>query len=339
MVHSPLVVYAKWQSRFSVDDLQTDRGCRRAFDQLIDMSDEQLAQEDIGLVNLLCAVGLPSADPLNIPFHLAQLDRIAEYTRQELVNGYPRYIANPNPAKGSEAVYKLWAVMHAVRVKVGIEAKYKRVTAEEIKAREFTDTSMTPTGGPYKNRVNSQVGFIHGLLSPRCLGCCASNPVLFAAVARRLGFPVKLVLTVQHVFNRWVDDSEQFNMDGSMGRIGGDADHHYINRWRPWRNWELKSTALHRPLTPREELAAFLFTRSACESANLRFESALNSCKIAARLQPDQQVYVDEQTTIQLNQAGRRERERVAFNPLKGHYPEIVTASGNFSTKTIQLLT
>jgi len=338
MVHSPLVAYAKGQSRFSMDDLQTLHGCRRAFDQLFDMSDEQLAQEDIGLVNLLCAVGLPSADPLNIPFHLAQLDRLAEYAREEVVKGYPRYVANPNPTKGSESVYKLWAVMHAIRCKVGIEAKFKRATTEEVSHREFIDTSMKPTGGPYKNRVNSQVGFIHGLLSPRCLGSCASNPVLFAAICRRLGYPAKLVLTVQHIFNRWVDDAEQFNMDGSMSRIGGDADHHYINRYRRWTEWELKSTALHRPLAPREELAAFMFNRSICESANLQFEAAMNSCKVAAWLQPDQFAYVNEQSIIELNQSGRRERERVAFNPLQGQYPEIVTASGSFSARKIQLL-
>jgi hypothetical protein len=54
-------------SRFSIDDLRTEWGCRRAFDQLTHMSDEELGQEDIGLVNLLCAVGLPSADLLDIP--------------------------------------------------------------------------------------------------------------------------------------------------------------------------------------------------------------------------------------------------------------------------------
>ena len=68
------------RSRFAVDDFQTEGGCRRVFGQLADMSDEELGKEDIGLVNLLCAVGLPSADPLNIPQQLGQLDQLAEYT-------------------------------------------------------------------------------------------------------------------------------------------------------------------------------------------------------------------------------------------------------------------
>ena len=91
------------------------------------------------------------------------------------------------------------------------------------------------------------------------------------------------MLTVQHIFNRWVDDSEQFNMDGSMKYIGSDEDHHYIDRFRPWRDWERKSTAFHRPLTLCEEPSAtFVFNRSICECANLRFEEALDSCKTAA---------------------------------------------------------
>jgi hypothetical protein len=322
------------RSRFAIDDLRTEHGCRRAFDQLASMSDEELAQEDIGLVNLLCAVGLPSADPLNIPQCLEQLDQLAEYVRHQIINGYPRYLANPNPTKGSEAVYKLWALMHAIRIKCGIEGKFAR--ASGIVDHEVADLSMEPTGGPYKNRVNSQVAFIHGLLSSRHLSCCASNPVLFAAIGRRLGFPVKLVKTVQHIFNRWVDDNEQFNMDGSLLRIGGDDYHHYIDKVRPWRDWERVSTAFHRPITPREELAAFMFNRSICESANLRFDDAMESCKTAARLQPDNHAYVNEQSIIHQNHTNRRKRQSVKFSPFFGQYSEVVTAFGCFSSKPIR---
>jgi hypothetical protein len=286
---------------FTLSDLSTERGCRRAFNRLLAMCDEELAQQDIAVVNLLCATDLPSADPLDIPQCLRQLDEWAEYARQETINGYPRFQQNPDPNKGSENVFRLWALMHAIRIKSGLEAKF--MSGDQIEGFEIIDTSMEPTGGPHKNRINSQVGFIHGLLSPRCLGCCASNPVLFAAIGRRLGYPVKLVLSVQHIFNRWVDDAEQFNMDGSMKYIGSDEDHHYIDRFRPWRDWERKSTAFHRPLTPREELAAFMYNRCGCECANMRFDDALASCKIAARFHPDQLTYTHEQDTIEGHKA------------------------------------
>jgi hypothetical protein len=287
-------------SRFTIGDLRTEQGCRRALDRLLAMSDEELAQEDVGLVNLLCATGLPSADPLDIPSSLAQLNEWAKYAEQEVIRGFPRYLANPNPNKGSGNVYRLWALMHAIRIKSGLEVKLVTAAGSEPANREIIDTSMKPTGGPYKNRVNSQVGFIHGLLSPRCLGSCASNPVLFAAIGRRLGYPVTLVLTVQHIYNRWVDAAEQFNMDGSMKYIGGDEDHHYIDRWRPWRPIERAALnkTLHVPLTPRQELAAFMFERSICLSANLRFEEARQACAIAHRMTADNPAYADELETI-----------------------------------------
>jgi hypothetical protein len=297
----------------SIFDLSTERGCRDVFHRMVEMSDDELAQQDVAVMNLVCAAGLPSADPLDVPACLAQLDLWAEHARKETIRGHFRYVQNPNPNKGSEAVYKLWALMHAIRIKSGIEEKFLRDIPGEIVNRELIDTSLPATGGPYKNRVNSQVSFIHGLLSPRCLGSCASNPVLFAAIGRRLGYPVKIVLTVQHIFNRWVDENEQFNMDGSMKYIGGDEDHHYIDRYRPWRDWERKSTAFHRPLTPREELAAFVFNRSICECANLRFDDALESCKIAARLQPDNYAYVEDQENIRLYQDIKRRRDGMAW--------------------------
>jgi hypothetical protein len=298
-------------SRFSVSELRTESGCRRAFNRLLDMSDDELAQQDVAVVNLLCATGLPSADPLDIPECLNQLDDWTNYVYRETIRGYPQYLANPDPNKGSEAVYKLWALMHAVRALSGIEARF--MSGKGIVNFQTIDTSMKPTGGPYTNCVNSQVNFIHGLLSPRSLHCCASNPVLFAAIGRRLGYPVKIVLTVQHIFNRWVDDTEQFNLDGSMKHIGGDEDHHYIDRWRPWRDWERKSTAFHRPLTPREELATFMFNRNICECANLRFDDALQSCKIAAKFQPDHYGYVEDQWNIEGYKDWKRRQEGIAW--------------------------
>ncbi|MCL2649213.1 MAG: hypothetical protein FWD61_19810 [Phycisphaerales bacterium] len=312
-------------SHFTIGDLRTEQGCRRAFDRLLEMDDEELGQLDVGLVNLLCAVDLPSTDPLDIPQCLAQLDEWAEYARQETIKGFPRYLANPNPDKGSENVYRLWALMHAIRIKSGIEAKFMGETDCEVVNYEMIDTSMKPTGGPYKNRVNSQVSFIHGLLSPRCLGCCASNPVLFAAIGRRLGYPVKIILTIQHVYNRWVDANEQFNMDGSMKYIGGDEDHHYIDRWRPWRPMERAALnkSVHVPLTPRQELATFLFGRSICLSANLRFEEAREACEIARRMFPDLPAHSDELETIKTFFTTRENQKRLGWlNP-----PSIPTPS------------
>lgn len=295
------------------------------------MSDDELGQQDIALVNLVCAAGLPGTENLNIPQCLAQIDEWAELVREETIRGFPRYCANPNPNKGSEAVYKLWAVMHTLRYGIGLK--------HIMTARENGDPDAQPrraTGGPYKSFADADNVFIHGLLSPRRMGSCTSQPVLYAAVGRRLGYPVKLVLTVQHIFNRWVSPEESFNMDGCAKFIAGDDYDHYIDWPRKWRPAERASTAFLRPATPREELAAFIFTRCGVLSANLEFDEALRMCKIASELSPENPAYTNEIETIKDNRNVRQFRSDVGWPEyLKVDESALPANSSLFSSNTI----
>lgn len=169
------------------------------------------------------------------------------------------------------------------------------------------------TGGPYKQAADSDSIFIHGLLGPRRIGSCSSLPVLFAAVGRRLGYPVKLVLSVQHIFNRWVSDTESFNMDGCAKFIAGDDDEHYIDWPRPWRDSERTCGVFLRPATPREELAAFIFMRCIVLSANLEFDQAYRTCEIARQLSPMNPGYQHELGVIQEYQLIKRARSQAAW--------------------------
>jgi hypothetical protein len=45
--------------------------------------------------------------------------------------------------------------------------------------------------------------FLHGLLGPERVGTCSSLPVLYVAVGRQLGYPLKLVTAKGHLFVRW----------------------------------------------------------------------------------------------------------------------------------------
>jgi hypothetical protein len=260
------------------------------------MSDGELGQQDIALVHLVCAAGLPGAEDLDIPRCLSQIEEWTDVVRQETIRGFPRYHANPDPNKGSEAVYRLWAVMYTLRYGIGLK--------HIMTARENGDPDAQPrrvTGGPYKSFTDADTVFLHGLLGPRRMGSCSSLPVLYAAVGRRLGYPLKLVLTVQHIFNRWVSPEESFNMDGCAKFIAGDDYEHYIDWPRKWRPAERASTTFLRPATPREELAASVFTRCGVLSANEEFDEALRVCKIASQLSPDNPAYTNEIETIQDN--------------------------------------
>ena len=102
----------------AVSDVRTHK---QAFARLLDMPDDELARQDIALVNLLCASGLPGNEHLDIAGCLRTIDEWADYVREETEKGFPRYRANPNPDKGSEAVYRLWQVMYALRYGKGLK--------------------------------------------------------------------------------------------------------------------------------------------------------------------------------------------------------------------------
>jgi hypothetical protein len=184
--------------------------------------------------------------------------------------------------------------MHTLRYGIGL--------THIMTAERNGDSVAKPrrvTGGPYKSAADSDTIFIHGLLGPRRIGSCSSLPVLYASVARRLGYPVKLVLTVQHIFNRWESPDESFNMEGCAKFIASDPYEHYIDWPRKWRPEEKASGAFLRPITPREELAAFIFTRCIGLSANLEFDEALRICKIACQLSPENPAYTQELEVIE----------------------------------------
>lgn len=193
--------------------------------------------------------------------------------------------------------------MHTLRF--GVELTHV-MTAEKGGNVGFTTPGFT--GGPYRDAADSGSIFIHGLLGPRRIGSCSSLPVLYAAVARRLGYPVKLVLTVQHIFNRWVSRGESFNMDGCAKFISNDGYEHYIDWPRKWNHEERTCRTFLRPATPREELAAFVFTRCIGLSANLEFDEAYRVCKIASKLSPQNPAYRQELETIEGYQLTKQSR-------------------------------
>ena len=67
--------------------------------------------------------------------------------------------------------------------------------------------------------------FLHGLLLPSLnpqlstlnlpTGTCSSLPVLYIAIGRRLGYPLKLATTKSHLFIRWEGAGERFDLEAT----------------------------------------------------------------------------------------------------------------------------
>ena len=63
---------------------------------------------------------------------------------------------------------------------------------------------------------NADDQFIHAVIdSPG--GTCGSLPVFFVAIGRRIGFPLKLVKAMRHLYIRW-DDPDGRESDGLRRR-------------------------------------------------------------------------------------------------------------------------
>src|SRR5262249_32550659 len=157
--------------------------------------------------------------------------------------------------------------------------------------------------------------FIHGMIDGPG-GTCSSMPVLYVAVGRRLGYPLKLVETRGHLFIRWDDPQgrcfvvpETFNVEGTGSGIASYEDDHYRTWPEPWTEadkaggWYLKS------MTPREELASVLTTRGHCLTDNGRLALAVQVYGWASAVVPDDRRYSQIHAHMQQKYLASQERE------------------------------
>jgi hypothetical protein len=246
----------------------------KSLDELLKMSPEQLAAIDIAEMNLLCATGLPGAEKLDIAKCLARLDEWAERVRE--VTGRHLYRAHdPRWAehyKHSENWLRVEFLAQVLQEDCGVHYNMQRIRDIDF--------------------GNSKDLLIHGMIDDPNGGTCASMPVLHVAVGRRLVYPLRLVLTKGHVFCRWDDGKERFNIE-STGEGGTDSypDEHYKTWPMKWTEAEKKADCYLISLTPAEELACFLGSRGHCLLENGRITQARYTYAIARRLAPMDPAY------------------------------------------------
>ena len=154
------------------------------------MRDAELGKVDIAVMNLLCAKGLPGAENLDVRSVLATLDEWAGKVRIETERHLyrvhdPRYADHYNH---SEARLRAEFIVQVLQEDCGVRYNLARVRNVDFS--------------------KPQDLFIHGMVNSDNGGTCSSMPVLYAAISRRLGYPIKLVLAKQHVFCRWDDGRE-----------------------------------------------------------------------------------------------------------------------------------
>jgi hypothetical protein len=231
----------------------------KTLNELLALPVEQLDQVDIARMNLLCASGLPSTKGLAAPgidHALSVLDewakRVAFETDRHLyrVND-PQYADHYGH---SEAQFRAEMLAQVLTEDLGV--KYN---PQAIGNFSFADVST---------------GFIHGMIpgpgqttADTPGGTCTSMPVLYVAVGRRLGYPLKLSTTDSHIFARWDGENhpnpawrERFNCETTNGFHRFDDD--YYHTWpRPVSDQQIAVNGFLKSLSPAQEMAEFLAAR------------------------------------------------------------------------------
>jgi hypothetical protein len=103
--------------------------------------------------------------------------------------------------------------------------------------------------------------YIHGPLL-RDGGTCASLPVVYAAVGRRLGYPLKIVAAHAenggHRFLRWDEPAERFNVEINQTGMSTPPDDEFRTGRYAISPADEEYGCILRSKTPRQELSAFL---------------------------------------------------------------------------------
>ncbi len=246
---------------------------------LVKLPTAKLDQTDIALLNLLCAQQLSGAADINISNQLATLDQWAKRVKNETERYLYRFRANPTEYYSSEAYFRM--LMMAVVFYEDLNIRYNP-------ERISNSQNINPNDRFF---ADSRDIFIHGLIGDRHMGTCSSMPVLYAAVGRRLGYPLKLVTTKAHLFLRWDDGKERFNLEAT-GRGMNRYDDEHFKQWPfPVSEEEIHTEGYLKSLTAAEELAVFLSLRANCLKEAGQIQDAADCYAHAARLAPTSRSY------------------------------------------------
>lgn len=260
--------------------MTTIQSQRRTLEEILNSmttNESPMETVDIAERNLLCAGGLPSSQSLDVDAALARIDEMAYWVNAEIRRNYHRFVANPAEGDNSQAKYCVLMMVTVLQQDFGV-----RYNPDRVRTPDFKDAGDL---------------FIHGMLGGNG-GTCASMPVLYTAVGRRLGWPLKLCTTLSHLFCRWDDPDgrhpfgkERFNLEGSGHGANVVSDDYYRTWPQPISNELIDTLGYLKSLTPAEETAAFLALRGHCLEDTGRIAKACEAYCSSSRLAPTDRIY------------------------------------------------
>jgi len=197
-----------------------------SFEELLSTKLEDVGKYDVAVMNLLCAQGLPGAENVNIEECLKTLDKWAEWVRHETDRHMYRFRKAPHEYENSEGYFRVLFMICVLQEDFNVCYNRDPKMRSDPKNSDPRDLSFFR---------NAQDLFVQGLVTGKHEGTCSSMPVFYVAIGRRLGYPLKLVSAKGHLFARWDDGEERFNIEGTNRGLNTYPDEHYMKWPRPAR--------------------------------------------------------------------------------------------------------
>ena len=235
------------------------------------LSDEELSKRDIAEANLFAANNLPMAGKLDIASLRRKLDDWADVAEHGIRRVWKKRLAGERSDLTGDQ-FRVMVMITVLQRSLGV--KYNWAFSH----------------GEY-DATDSRNLFIHGLLTGHG-GTCVTMPVLYAAIGRRLGFPIRLVGAKQHTFCRWDDgNGERFNIEATSPGFNLRPDEFYHTWPQPITQIELERGDYLHSLTPREELAFFIGQRGNCLFDHLKTLWAVEAHCFTHQLAPENHAH------------------------------------------------
>ncbi len=265
------VAKSRWKQADTHHTASSDESPPESLGDLLAIPPEALSKVDVARMNLLCGLGLPGAENLNIAACLTRLDQWADHVRSETLRHLYQFRSNPGNYNNSEGYFRMLMLVTVLQQDFGVRYNPNRI--REVDFKQSKDL------------------FLHGLLGDGNGGTCVSLPVLYTAVARRLGYPVRLALTNAHVFCRWDSPADRFNIEATNQGMNSFPDEYYKTWPEKLTDAQVRANRYLLSLSPAEELACFLASRGHCLLDTGHPAEALAAYAAASALDPASPAY------------------------------------------------